>query len=446
MLLLTLRTASVLAMTAPLALPVVPAPYGAKDLARAARQRWEALADVTLTGDSYRDEKRLCLDLEEYFDGALPDGREAQKAAKLVSKIVEKDSPAGLIWRVEELRGRLLNRVDAKKAAEAFESAVAAYPNEAYTAPAKQSYFHHLVVDAVLARWSATGVDDAEAMLESIANFDPRFAAFLPDRLEERYLTSGLADRLLALYQRLGASLAPRLPDVAAQLSKKEIPDFRSVGGDPRKLYIVLGADRQVVDAPRDLVVVMPGGNGQATEFRYWVEKIATPLLDRYVFAILSAPTWSEEQAQNFVWVTSRFQKEYDAEFPVEEFAREVAADLRGTLALKIDDAFLFAWSSGGPAAYATLLSNDDTFRGAYVLASVFKANQLDLKHANGRRFWLEQGTSDAVTAIRYAREARETLEKKGAEVQLVEFDGGHGFAMPDAQDSLETALNWLSR
>ena len=83
-------------------------------------------------------------------------------------------------------------------------------------------------------------------------------------------------------------------------------------------------------------------------------------------------------------------------------------------------------------------------FSGAYVLGSVFKPNQLRLKNAKGLRFYLEQGTEDRITAIRFAREASETLTKKKASVKLVEYKGGHGFTMPDAEASLRNALEWL--
>ncbi len=237
-----------------------------------------------------------------------------------------------------------------------------------------------------------------------------------------------------------------RAPSLVRSLKRIKAPDVRTLGGDPRKRFVVLGADREVA-APRSLVVVLPGGNGQALEFLPWLSELTAPLLDRYVFAVLSAPVWSDEQAGQVVWVTERWQRQFKASFAVEEFAREAVAALRAEDET-LGKSYLFAWSSGGPATYRTLLSRGDTFAGAYVLASVFKPNDMKqrLKLAKGKRVYLEQGRADTVTALRFAQDAKQTLAKHGAETTLVPFDGGHGFAMPDAKKSLADALAWLSR
>ena len=428
--------------TAPTSSPALGA---ANDIANDVEQRWKSLSKVSLEDDGYRDKKRFCMDLSNYGKEGELTKKEAKKAAKRIDKLVRSNAAPGFAWRVHELRGRLLESVDPKMAAEAFVESLAAYPKESYSAPSKQSYFHHLAVHAMLACWSANGIDDAEQMLIHMAEFDDRFLAFNPTNLESRYVQTGNSQRLKRLNSSVVERMAKRIPKVTSELDEQSLLDARNVGGDDKKVYVVFGADRKV-KGERGLVVVMPGGSGQAFDFQDWVGRLAAPLLDRYVFAVLSAPQWNPEQAEECVWVTEGAQRKYKADFPVEEFAREVAAELRSDASLKLNGAYLFAWSSGGPAAYATVLSKDDTFKGAYVLASVFKPNELNLKHAKGRRFWLEQGAKDMVTRLSFAQDAAETLEKHGAALNLVEFDGGHGFAMPDAFKSLEDALAWLSQ
>jgi len=423
--------------------PTVRAGDPAADLVQAAKREWALLEGKSLESDVYRDKKRLCTDLTAVFGEDGPKADEARKAGRLLAAWIEKAPPEGLAWRVNELRGRLFLGTDARLASEAFVAALTAYPRERYPQPPKHSYFHHLAIDATLARWDAEGLDSAEGALIALARDDPRFQYCLPDRLEGRYVAAEEIPRLRALYTQLADALQPRLPELARELRERPLPDLRRLNGDPRMRFLVLGADRKT-DGPRHLVVVMPGGSGQIDDFKDWVATLATPLLDRFVFAQLAAPVWSPAQAKEWVWVTEPVQKQYKAEFPVERFAREVAGALRADESLRLDKAVLFAWSSGGPAAYATLIDEDPTFAGAYVLASVFRPKGLAPAHARGRRVWLEQGRADKVTPLRFAHEAQRWLEASGAAVQLVEFEGGHGFAMPDAAASLAAALAWL--
>lgn len=434
-----------LAAFAAAALLLAPAPPFAGDIVGDAEQAWSRLEDVTLDADPFRDKKRMCTDLSAYGrDGELSP-KEARKAAKGLGRLLKRDSPGGLVWRVQELRGRLLAEVDPTDADEAFTAALAAYPDEDYGQPSMHGYFHHLLMDAVVQKARARGFDAADELLLGTAKEDPRLRAWYPSKMEAHYLLAGERARLLKVYEAMAVSLEERAPELAKEIAFGSLPDVRVLKDHKKKAFLVLGADH-AADGERDLLVVMPGGTGQAFDFRSWVTDLTEALHDRYVVAILNAPQWNPAQAKEWVWVTEGVQRKYRADFCVEDFAREVAAELRADEELKIDEAFLFAWSSGGPAAYATVLSKDDTFAGAYVLASVFKPRQLDVKHAEGKRFVLEQGVTDKVTPIRFAREAQKALEKNGAEVRFVEFQGGHGFAMPDPAKSLREALDWLSR
>ena len=415
----------------------------ASDLMKAATREWSALEGRSLDDDVYRDKKRLCSDLEPYLGAEKPDAAVVRKATRMLADWIDESPPAGLVWRVEELRARLFLAIDPKGASTAYTAALAAYPTEGYAEPRKHSYFHHLAIDAALVRWDVDGPDAVESMILAIARDDARLHYLMPERLEQRYLERSELKRWKQFLAQLATALEPRLPDLARELRERPVPDVRSIDGNPKKRFLVLGAET-ALDAPRELVVVMPGGNGQLDDFAPWVTQLATPLLDRYVFAVLSAPVWSPKQAREWVWVTEAVQKQYKAEFSVESFAREVVVALRNDPKLKLSKAFLFAWSSGGPAAYATLIADEPTFAGAYVLASVFRAKGLKPQHAAGKRVWLEQGRADNVTPLRFAQEAERWLNASGAAVKLIEFDGGHGFAMPDASASLTAALAWL--
>ena len=50
-------------------------------------------------------------------------------------------------------------------------------------------------------------------------------------------------------------------PRLARRLRAREFPDVRTIDGDPRKTFAVIGAGRET-EEKRHLVVVMPGGNG----------------------------------------------------------------------------------------------------------------------------------------------------------------------------------------
>lgn len=431
-----------LALTAAL-----PLPAPTFDLVSDAASRVEQLAQLPLTADSYRDKKRLCWDLSEYEDEDLSNPKKAAKVARRLEKLASRyeKNPHG-IWRLHELRGRVFAKSGStEKASEAFLAALDAYPSERYAQPSKQSYFHHLAVHACFAQADAEGFDAAESRFVETALADPRMEWLPVDSLEEGYLARAQSKRLKALYTKLSADLAERWPQIAADMEGRSIPDIRRVDDDPKKLFLLLGADRPSTKK-RSLVLVLPGGSGQALDFKSWVTRMSTPLLDRYVVAVLSAPQWSPSQASEWVWVTEDVQKRYKAEFAVETFAEEVVETLRGDATLNLGDAYMCAWSSGGPATYRTMLSGSGTFRGAYVLGSVFHPQRLKLKRAKGLRFYLEQGVEDKTTVIRFARDAAKALEKQKATVKLVEFDGGHGFAMPDPAGALGRALAWLSQ
>jgi len=222
-------------------------------------------------------------------------------------------------------------------------------------------------------------------------------------------------------------------------------PVEKSVGGDVKKTYFLFGADDAKKGEKRNLLLVMPGGHGQAKEFLPFLTNLHKSVGNGFVFAALSAPQWSPEQTENVVWPTERSRKSLrGVEFSTETFLREVLEDVKSNASFKISKAFVFAWSSSGPALYAASMEKDAPYDGYYVLASVFKRDDLRLSAARGRRFYLQQGTEDRVTPLRWAEEAAETLKKSGAVVKLDVYQGGHGFGQPNPFGAVRAALDWL--
>jgi predicted esterase len=413
-------------------------------LLAAVEQEWAALEGRTLEQQPYRDKRRFLDDLPAWLERERVAERELRGVARTLERRAQREDTApGLAWRLHELRARVLASVDAAGSLAARADAVASYPDLDYADPRRHSSFQHLAAEWAGALWALEGRPAAEELLRAVLWPDARLDWFAPEPFEGLYLRERDLAGLEDLAARAAEALAERVPEAAQELRSYRPPDARFVADDGRRMYLVLGAEAEAA-GPRDLVVVLPGGSGQALEFRDWLRELAAPLYDRYLFAVLSAPVWSAEQAGEVVWVTERHRRRYDAEFAVEDFARRVAADLRRAEPT-LDQSFLCAWSSGGPAAYSTVLDRDATFAGAYILASVFKPETLDLRRAAGRRFFLEQGRDDAVTALRFAVDADQRLRDRGAEVRLEVFDGGHGFAMEDPATSFARALDWLS-
>lgn len=401
---------------------------------------WARLSRSDLDRDAYRDKKRFHYQLEESTAFTSAAAKERAAAAEAVLVWAEETADTNASWRAHDLRARLLILDDKAAARAAYTAALEAYPEVDYAIPSKHGSFHHVANSRALLDLEIDGAKAAVDALLDLAGEDGRMQSFYADGIEQEFIAAGGAAELRRLYAGMADALEDRDRRLARQLRGRELPDVRTIGGDPRKTFAVIGADRET-EEKRHLVVVMPGGNGQAMDFLPWVTRIASPLTDRYVFAVLSAPVWTEDQSKRVVWVTEQWKKDFDAAFTVESFAREVAAELADEAG---GENLLFAWSSGGPATYETILSKDDTFSGAYVLASVFKPDQLDMRRARGKRFVLEQGRADRVTPFRFAEKAAKDLKKKGAKTKLVEFEGGHGFAMPNANRSLREALAWL--
>ncbi len=409
-----------------------------------AEQQLKTIAASTLETNSTRDHELFCPELESILEASKNPDKERKKAAAKLAKDLDKKAPAGKAWRTHELRARLLQPIDVKLAHEAFLKAVASYPKVEYATPESQSYFPVLYPRLFATTWTLKGRKKAESALLETLEDDPRYAAFLPEAIEETYLQQAACEELKEFWQAVANVLKDRSPEQAQALRTRAIPDVRLLNGDPQKLFVVIGAEVPT-DATRKLVLILPGGSGKALDCLPWMQTLTQGLTDEYLFAVLSSPTWSAAQAKGFVRVTEEYTRTYKAKFAVESFVRDVASMLRKQ-DKSLFEAYLFAWSSGGPVIYATILDKDDTFAGAYVLGGIFEPKPSTYKYAKGKRFYLEQGEQDRITHYRFAEEAEKTLTGHGAATKLVPFPGGHGFVMPNPAQCLAKALQWLTQ
>jgi predicted esterase len=221
--------------------------------------------------------------------------------------------------------------------------------------------------------------------------------------------------------------------------------DLRA-GGDENKRYFLIGA-KEGERGPNEgfkLLLVLPGGNGNA-EFLAFVKRVyANALNDDYLVAQLVAPVWAPEQAENLVWPTEK------SPWPKMKFTTEAFIDavLDDVVKLhKIDPAhvFLLAWSSSGPATYAYTLAEKTRATGAFVAMSVFKPDELPpLKYAKGRAWYLYHSPEDFIP-IAMAEKARDELKDKKAEVELATYAGGHGWK-GDVYGDLRRGVSWLEQ
>jgi len=242
----------------------------------------------------------------------------------------------------------------------------------------------------------------------------------------ERHLV-GLVTTLCCLAAPLlaqGGEAKDKVPEDIA-----DVPSVsRKAGGDEHKHYFLIGHDPER-KAPRDgykLVLIMPGGDGGAA-FEAFCRRIWKHALgDSYVAAQLVAKKWTDGQV--VVWPTDGSR--VDAmEFTTEQFLAAVIEDVETQLDVDRAHIFTLSWSSSGPAAYAAALAEKSRITGSFVAMSVFKPAELPpLKRAKGHAFFLLHSQDDDVCPMRMAREAEVELTQARAEVEFLEYDGGHGW------------------
>jgi len=220
--------------------------------------------------------------------------------------------------------------------------------------------------------------------------------------------------------------------------------DLRVAGNDQQRYFLIGGDDaHKPPGAGYGLLIVLPGGDGSA-EFNPFVKHIwKNALPDGYLVAqLVAVPSNNPKQ---IVWPTAK-NNDPKQKFKTEQFIDAVVKEVKAKH--KIDDAkvFALAWSSGGPAVYASALSKDTPLRGSFIAMSVFIPAQLPpLTQAKDRKFHLLQSPQDQVTKYLFAKNAKTQLEKAGAKVELNDYEGGHGW-QGDVFGNIRGGIEWLEK
>ena len=200
-------------------------------------------------------------------------------------------------------------------------------------------------------------------------------------------------------------------------------------------------APRKESESGNALLVVLPGGNGSA-DFHPFVSRIhANSLAEDFALAQPVAKNWTP--SQQIVWPTAN-NKVKKMKYTTEELIEAVIKDVGKKTKLDSKRIYVLAWSSGGPAAYATLLQKDTSLTGAVLAMSVFKPNQLPkLENGQGRSFYILHSPNDRVCPFSMAKNASKMLSDVDVRNTLIEYRGGHGWN-GDIFGNIEKGVVWL--
>jgi predicted esterase/predicted Ser/Thr protein kinase len=247
--------------------------------------------------------------------------------------------------------------------------------------------------------------------------------------------------------QQIAAERASLTDGGEAPADIADIPMLdRRAGGDEMKRFLLIGL-RDGQTAPKAgyrLLIVMPGGAGDAN-FSPFVRRIYKHVLDQnWLIAQLVAPQWDEAQARNLVWPTAG-DRYPAARFTTEQFVTAVVAEISKQHSIDPRCVFTLSWSSGGPAAYAVSLDPATRVTGSFIAMSVFRPEKLpDLAPAKGRLYYLLHSPKDFIS-IKMPETAKELLQARGARVEFQTYEGGHGWH-GDVYGQLRRGIEWLTK
>jgi predicted esterase len=234
--------------------------------------------------------------------------------------------------------------------------------------------------------------------------------------------------------------------DPAADVADVPSLDLRA-GENPDERFFLIGPKKDS-PAPPDgyrLLVALPGGDGSA-QFEPFLKRIwKFALNEKYLVAQLVAVEWTPGQFNRVVWPTQKLKAE-KMKFTTEEFVEAVVAAVAAKHTLNRDRIFTLSWSSGGPAAYAASLAPKGSIRGSFIAMSVFQPDWLpSLEAAKGHSYYLFQSPDDQICPLAHAEKASDLLRKNGATVNLVTYEGGHGWKGP-VFANIRAGIEWLEK
>lgn len=224
---------------------------------------------------------------------------------------------------------------------------------------------------------------------------------------------------------------SPEFADFEIAADVKDVPcrDLRAGAHEKQRYFLFEPREKRAPAAGHALLVVMPGGSGEAS-FNNFVRRVWREAVPKdWVVAQLVSVKWKPEQT--IIWPT-RFSRVPAMKFTTEEYFAAVVEDVRKVRKLRIDPARVYqlGWSSGGPAEYAIALQEERPVTASYVSMSVFHRDELSsvLKHARGQAFFIDHSPDDTQCRFELAELARDELRKAGATVEFVTYAGGHGW------------------
>lgn len=224
----------------------------------------------------------------------------------------------------------------------------------------------------------------------------------------------------------------------------KDIPalDLKIDDNDKQRYFLIGETENPPRPQGRRLLVVMPGGSGEAG-FTPFIRRIYKNVLnDEWLVAQIVAPVWNEEQARRIVWPTKALPHE-DADFTTEELFDEVVKNAASRAKIDRDQIYLLAWSSSGPPAYAIAAGRKKPIAGAFIAMSVFKPNQIPEMQNPQTSCYLLQSPDDRVTPYRFAESAKEYLSEQNVRVKLQSYAGGHGWR-GNVYKKMSDGIDWL--
>jgi len=239
----------------------------------------------------------------------------------------------------------------------------------------------------------------------------------------------------------LSIAILPKDPAVA-QDDIADVPSKKyELKDTPLHYHLIGNADAKPPKQGFKLLVVLPGGSGN-DDFLPFVKRIYKHVLgDDYLVIQLVAHQWTP--TQRMVWPT---QKTSVARMKVstEDFLKRAVEEVASRVKIDEKSRFALGWSSGGPAVYAAALAEDTPLTGGFIAMSVFKPRFLpDLKRAKDQAFFLLHSPQDRICPYRMAQAAETQLKEQGADVQLMTYQGGHGWR-GNVFGNLKSGLQWL--
>lgn len=250
-------------------------------------------------------------------------------------------------------------------------------------------------------------------------------------------------------FDNLEAKFVQPASDNAAQSRR---PSTKNIAHKPIEIKVGQANGRYLYQAARTqpasgtgsgLLIVLPGGDGSADFFPFVKRIHANALSDEFALAQPLAKMWADDQV--VVWPTS-WRVTDTIQYTTEELVAAVVDHVAERTRIDRRRVYLLAWSSGGPAAYATLMQPESPVVGGLIAMSVFKPDQLpDVANAKQRSFYLLHSPQDRVCPYWMAQTSSETLSKAGVRNILVDYEGGHGWR-GDVFGNIRRGIEWLDK